>query len=153
MIVVPAPVGHAMKIADILGLRQREELRPRQRQRILDEPADFELPRLDGDVRVLAKIHHGPVPHFALSDRQLRHAVPVRLTGPRRLATGEFDVDRALVERDLPLDISLTAFDEVVFMHEHIVSQRRGAAREIARRPNRARACVSLRFSQVNSQA
>ena len=44
-----------MKIADILGLRQPEELRPRQRQRILDEPADLELPRLDGDVRVLAK--------------------------------------------------------------------------------------------------
>ena len=106
-----------MKIADILGLRQREELRPRQRQRILDEPADFELARLDGDVRVLAKIHHGPVPHFALSDRQLRHAVPVRLTGPRRLATGEFDVDRALVERDLPVDIFLTAFDEVVLRH------------------------------------
>ena len=105
-----------MKIADILGLRQREELRPRQRQRILDEPADLELPRLNGDVRVLAEIHHGPVPHFVLSDRQARHAVPVRLTGPRRLATGEFDVDRALVERDLPLDISLTAFDVVDLM-------------------------------------
>ena len=130
MVVVPAPVGHAMKIADILGLRQREELRPCQRQRILDEPADFELPRPDGDVRVLAKIHHGPVPHFALSDRQLRHAVPVRLTGPRRLATGEFDVDHALVERDLPLDIFLTAFDEVVLMHEHycITETRRGAS-------------------------
>src|SRR5687767_7670889 len=114
-----------MKIADILGLRQREELRPRQRQRILDDPADFELPRLDSDVRVLAKIHHGPVPHFALSDRQLRHAVPVRLTGPRRRATGEFDIDRALIERDLPVDISLTAFDEVVLMHEHIVSPTR----------------------------
>jgi hypothetical protein len=74
-----------MKIADILGLRQREELRPRQRQRILDDPADLELPRLDGDVRVLAEIHHGPVPHFVLSDRQARHAVPVRLTGPAGL--------------------------------------------------------------------
>jgi ATP dependent DNA ligase-like protein len=125
VIVVPAPVGHAMKIADILGLRQREELRPRQGQRILDEPADFELPRLDGDVRVVAKIHHGPVSYFALSDRQLRHAVPVRLTGPRRLAAGEFDVDRALVERDLPVDISLTAFDEIVLMHEHIVPPKR----------------------------
>jgi hypothetical protein len=65
---------------------------------------------------VLAEIHHGPVPHFVLSNRQAWHAVPVRLTGPRRRATGEFDVDRALVERDLPLDVSLTAFDEVVLM-------------------------------------
>jgi hypothetical protein len=103
-----------MKIADILGLRQREELRPRQRQRILDEPADLELPRLDRDVRVLAEIHHRPVPHLVLSDRQAWHAVPVCVTGPRRRATDELDVDRALVERDLPLDISLTAFDEVV---------------------------------------
>ena len=55
-----------------------------------------------------------------LSDRQARHAVPVRLTGPRRLATGEFDVDRALVERDLPLDISLTAFDEVVLIGSRV---------------------------------
>src|SRR5438067_556495 len=126
MIVVPAPRGHAMKIADILGLRQREELRPRQRQRILDEPAEFELPRLDGDVRVLAEIEHGPVLHFVLSDRKPRHAVAVRLTSPRRLETGEFDVDRALVERDLPRDIFLTAFDEVT--HEHVVSRatRRG---------------------------
>jgi hypothetical protein len=100
-----------MKIANVLGLRQREKLRPCQRQRIFDEPANLELPRLDGDVRVLAQIHHGPVPRFVLSDRQARHLVPVRLTGPRRCATGEFDVDRALVERDLPLDISLTAFD------------------------------------------
>ena len=77
-----------MKIADILGLRQREELRPCKRQRILDEPADFELPRLDGDVRVLAEIHNGPVLHFVLSDGQLRHAVPVRLTGPAGLRPG-----------------------------------------------------------------
>ena len=54
--------------------------------------------------------------------------LPVRLTGPRRLTTGEFDVNRALVERDLPVDIFLTAFDEVVLTHEHIVSTRRGAA-------------------------
>src|SRR6185436_3879506 len=121
-----------MKIADILGLWQREELRPRQRQRILDEPADFELPRLDGDVRVLAKIHHGPVPHFALSDGQLRHAVAVCLTGPRRFATGELDIDRALVERDLPIDISLTAFDEVVLMHEQIVSPDRWTEAKMA---------------------
>jgi hypothetical protein len=71
---------------------------------------------------VIAEIHHGPVPHFVLSDWQTWHPVPVRLTGPRRFATGEFNVDRALVERDLPIDISLTAFDEVVLMHEHIVS-------------------------------
>jgi len=100
-----------------------------QRQRILDEPAEFELPRLDGDVRVLAEIKHWPVLQFVLSDRKPRHAVPVRLTGPGRLETGEFDVDRALVERDLPLDIFLTAFDEVVLTHEHIVSSatRRGS--------------------------
>src|SRR5688500_18132190 len=136
-----------MKIADILGLRQREKLRPSQRQRILDEPADFELPRLDGDVRVLAKIHDGPVPHFALSDRQLRHAVPVRLTGPRRLATGEFDVDRALVERDLPVDIFLTAFDEVAPTHEHIVSTRRDEARRVRSHVDpRSAEVVVLRF-------
>src|SRR5262249_12798927 len=47
MIVVAAPRRHAMKVADVSGLRQREELFPRQRHRIVDEAADFELPGVE----------------------------------------------------------------------------------------------------------
>ena len=49
-----------------------------------------------------------------------RHGMPKLPVGQREVRNwpvmdlGELDVDRALVERDLPVDISLTAFDEVV---------------------------------------
>ena len=112
MVVVAAPRRHAVKVADVVGLRQREELVPRQRERILDQAADLELPGLEIDVRLLAEIEHRPVLDLVLADRQLRHAVAVRRAAAFGRLSAELDVDGALVERDLPLDVFLAAFDE-----------------------------------------
>ena len=51
MVVEPAPRRHAVKVADVVGLRQREELVPGQRHRVLDQPADLEPPAIERDVR------------------------------------------------------------------------------------------------------
>ena len=45
-----------MKVADIVGLRQREKLVPRQRERMLDEPADLELPLVEWDLWLLPEV-------------------------------------------------------------------------------------------------
>ncbi len=46
MVVVPAPRRHTVEVADILDLGQRHEPIPGKRERIVDETADLEPPRV-----------------------------------------------------------------------------------------------------------
>ena len=98
MVVVAAPRRHAVKVADVVGLRQREELIPRQRERILDQSADLELPGLEIDLRLFAEIEHGPVLDLVLADRQLRHPVTIRRSAAFGRLSAKSNVDGALVE-------------------------------------------------------
>src|SRR5215468_8105461 len=76
-VVEPAPCRHAVEVADVLDLGERQEILPSQGQRMLDEPGYLELPILQGNVGLLAKVEHWPVFHFVLANRQLRHPVIV----------------------------------------------------------------------------
>ena len=88
----------------------------REREGVLDEAANLELPFAERHVGLLAEVEHRPVLHFVLADRQLRHAVAVR----RALALGpmasEADVDVSVVERNLALDVLQSPFDEIRFV-------------------------------------
>src|SRR5205807_5539209 len=48
------PGGDAMKVAYVFELRQREELLPVQRDRVLDQAVDFQLPFVERDFRLKA---------------------------------------------------------------------------------------------------
>ena len=109
-----------MKITDVIHLRQRGELTPRERERVVDATADVQRPAFERHGRLLAEVEHGPVLHLVLSDRKLRHPVPIRRSVSLRRAPGEVDVHRALVELNLPLNIFLPPLDEVVSMHEQL---------------------------------
>ena len=114
-VVVPAPRRDAVEIADVLGLRKREESSPVQRDRILDEAADLEFPLVHRHLRLFAQIEHRPVLDFVLAHGQLRHAVAVG--GPRSFEaeSAEPDVDGGLVESielDLPLDVLEPPLDQ-----------------------------------------
>src|SRR5688572_14792876 len=100
-IVVAAPRRHAMEVADVLGLRQLQELRPAECEGILDEPADLEAPRRGVDFRLVAEIENWPVAHLVLADGQLWHSVLVGGAGTRGPQTAKLDVDGSLVEIDL----------------------------------------------------
>src|SRR5439155_5536809 len=115
MIVEAAPRRHAVKIADLVDLGQREQLIPVQRERIFHRALDLEGPLLHRDVRLFAKIQHRPILHFVLADGQLRHAVAIR--GPVALGrlSAKPDIDSALVELDLTLNVLPPALDEVGF--------------------------------------
>src|SRR5262249_62015915 len=102
-----------------------EKLLPAQRERILDEAADLELPLVERDVRLLAEIEDGPVLHFVLPDRQPGHAVTIPRPAALRREPFELYVDRAPVERDLPLNVFLSPRDEVVFSHHDILRRPR----------------------------
>src|SRR6185436_2708385 len=116
-VVVAAPRRHAVKVADVVHLRQREKLLPGERQRVFDQAADFELPLLERDRRLLAEVEHGPVLHLMLADRQPWHAVPIGRAGAFGSAAGEFNVDSAFVELELASNVFLPPLDEVVFGH------------------------------------
>src|SRR3954453_10065297 len=84
---------------------------------MLDEPADLELPLGERHLGLFAEIEHRPVLHFVLTNRKLRHAVTVPRPASLRRPSDELDVDGTLVELNLPLNIFLAPFDEIVFVH------------------------------------
>src|SRR5581483_3003926 len=112
VVVVAAPRRHAVEVAHVVDLRQREEWLPGQRDGVLDESAYLELPRRGGHVRRFAEIEDGPVLHFVLPDRELRHAVPIRGSAALRLLADELHVDGALVHLDVAFDELLPPLDE-----------------------------------------
>jgi hypothetical protein len=101
-----------MEIADVLGLGKFEELRPRQRERILAAPANFEPPGIGGDDRGIPEIEDRPVRHRPLSDRQLGHAVAILRSRALRGPALERHVDTFLVQRALPLNVTKPFVDE-----------------------------------------
>jgi hypothetical protein len=66
-----------VEVADVVYLRQREELVPVESNRILDVAPDLERPRGQVDRRQISKVQHRPVPHFVLTDRKARHAIAI----------------------------------------------------------------------------
>jgi hypothetical protein len=100
------------KSLDVFGLRQRQELVPRQRHRVFDQTADLETPVAQIDRGDVAQIEHRPVLHDMLADGQLRHPVTIRRTGAHRGARRRIDVDALGVQRLLALDVAKTAFDD-----------------------------------------
>jgi len=56
-----------MKVADILELPQRQELRPGQRDRIIHQPLDLEFPFLQRHLRAHSQIQDRKVPNLALA--------------------------------------------------------------------------------------
>src|SRR5215471_10199420 len=77
VIVEPAPRRHAVEVADVLDLGERQEILPPQRQRMFDEPGYLELPIRQGNLGLLTKVQNGPVLYFVLANRQPRHPVTV----------------------------------------------------------------------------
>jgi hypothetical protein len=134
MIVEPAPRGDAVKVADIFGLRQRHEFVPVQRDRVLYETADLELPLLQRNLGLLTQVEHRPVLHKVLTDGHGGHTVTVagaRSFGFRPL---KMDVDRVRAQLALPLDVSLPALHNIgVFGVNHL-----GFASKFKRIPKRA---------------
>ena len=59
-----------MKVADILELRQRQELQPGQRDGIVHLPLDFEFPFLQRYLRAHSQIQNRKVLNLALTRRQ-----------------------------------------------------------------------------------
>ena len=117
-----------MKVADVFGLRQRHELRPVERHRVLHEAADLELPLVERNVGLLAEVEHRPVLHQVLADRHRRHAVPV--AGARALRFGSLkpDVDGIGAQLALPLDVPLPALDDLAVLGVcHVWSPRRSS--------------------------
>ena len=121
VVVIPAPCRHAMKVADVVGLRQREKFVPRQRERMLDESADFEPPLVERNLGLLAEVEHRPVLHLVLPDGELRHAVTILRPAALRRLSRELDVDSSLVELNLPLDVFLPPFYQIVVRHMDIL--------------------------------
>ena len=147
VILVAAPRRHAVKVADVLGLRQREELIPGERERIVDEAADVELPLCRRHVRLLPEIEDGPVLHLVLTDWQLRHPMPIRRAAAFRLHARELHVHRALVDFDLTLNVATTPLDQIVHFlilcaGPHIYQGARGPT------PRRSRSRVALARAQ-----
>ena len=64
------PGGDAMKVAYVFELRQREELLPVQRDRVLYEAVDFQLPFVERDFRLKAQVEHGEIVHLPLAGRE-----------------------------------------------------------------------------------
>src|SRR5262249_25121679 len=138
VVVVPAPGGHAVEVADVVNLRQCHEGVPVERQRMFDQSADFQLPLLEVDIRLLAEVEHRPVLQLVLADRELRHAVTIGDAAALGTASRELHVDGALVEPHLPLDVALAPFDEIgrlrVIGHPIILSTDARTAQATSRR-------------------
>ena len=115
-----------MEITDVVDLRLREELLPREAEGIVDEAPDLERPGVEGDVRHLAEVEDGPVLDLMLTDRQLGQAVPIEGTAALGREADELDVDGALIELNLALDVLEAACDEVVPSHPNIVGRTAG---------------------------
>src|SRR3954469_16972275 len=84
---------------------------------MLGEAADLELPLGERHLGLFAEIEHRPVLHFVLTDGKLRHAVTIPRPASLRRLSDELDIDGALVELNLPLNIFLAPFNEIVFVH------------------------------------
>src|SRR6185503_2257126 len=98
-----APGRHAVEVADIVSLRQLEELWPGQTDWVVAEAADLETPRVERDVRGIAEVEDRPVRNLTLSEGQFRHAVPVARAAAVRGPAVEGDVDALLVQLALAL--------------------------------------------------
>ena len=59
-----------MEVARVLELFQRHELVPIQRDRILHQPVDLELPLVARDLRMDAHVQHGKIIDLPLAGRQ-----------------------------------------------------------------------------------
>src|SRR5579872_4034321 len=70
VIVVTAPLRHAVNVRNEILLRLRHEFVERPDHRIFHQPADFEPPVLWPYMWLNAEIEHRPVLHFLLSRRQ-----------------------------------------------------------------------------------
>ena len=97
VIVVAAPRRHAVKVADVVGLRQREEIIPGQGEWILNQSTDLEFPGLEIDLRLFAEIKDGPVLDLVLAGRQLRHPVSIRRAAAVGRLSAKSNVDGAFV--------------------------------------------------------
>ena len=86
---------------------------PGQRDWILDESGNLQLPRVQRDVRLFAEVQDRPVLDFMLSDGEPRHAVPIGWPASFGPCAGGHDVHRSTVQFDLALDVPLAALDEV----------------------------------------
>ena len=86
-----------MKVADIVDLRQRKKIVPCQREGILNQSTDLELPSLEMHLRLFAQIQYWPVPDLVLTDRQLGHAVSIRWSPTFRRLAAKSNVHGALV--------------------------------------------------------
>src|SRR5207248_11327181 len=64
------PGGDAVKVAHVGKLRQSQELLPIQRDRVLDEAVDFQLPFAEWDLRLKAEVEHGKIVHLPLAGRE-----------------------------------------------------------------------------------
>ena len=84
VIVEAAPRRHAVEVAHVVHLRQREKLLPGERQRILDEAADLERPVARRDRGLVSEVEHRPVAYLVLTHRQARHAVAIERARTRR---------------------------------------------------------------------
>src|SRR5262249_48331758 len=109
------------KVADVVDLREREEVVPLQREGMLDEAADLERPLVERNVGLLAEVEHGPVLDLMLTNGQLRHPVAVARAAALGRATGELDIHRALVEANLPLNIFLPPRHQIIAGHMPIL--------------------------------
>src|SRR5207248_10316664 len=65
-----APGCDAMEIARVLELRQREELLPTQRSRMLDATMNLQLPDIERNIRAHTQIKHWKIVNLPLSGRQ-----------------------------------------------------------------------------------
>jgi hypothetical protein len=85
-----------VEITDVVDLRQREELLPREAEGIVDESPDLELPGVEGDVRHLAEVEDGPVLDLMLTDRPKLHLNKILDVSIRIIANSPPDM-KALV--------------------------------------------------------
>src|SRR5215472_12617748 len=81
VIVVTAPGGDTVDVADEILLRQRHEFRQRPGERVLDEARHPETPVIRLHVRLDAKIEHRPVLHFLLAGWQAVGMAHIPLAG------------------------------------------------------------------------
>ena len=96
-----------------IGLASSDDGRRWRYDRIvLDEPFHLEFPRAEVYLRLLAEVEHRPILHLVLADGELRHAVTVERSPALRRLTVELDVDIALVEGNLALNVLLAAFEQ-----------------------------------------
>ena len=88
---------------------------------MLDMATHLEPPILQRDGRVFTEVEHRPVLHLVLADGELRHAVTILRPAALRRLSRELDVDSSLVELNLPLDVFLPPFYQIVVRHMDIL--------------------------------